>query len=190
MYGKLKATRRFFTITLGLTLTLSLTGTGCSKVNSLGYDPVEMSPDQARQKTKEISSQIFDLISMRNGQTTPTGPGVSTCPEDPKSLFIVRHSWSVYGVSMEELSRGFENLKARLPKHGWKITEDGPDGSKARTPHILADLTQERFSANIKLIDSSKDRNTASGKGDSGIWVMLVSACFKAPPGVDLKREY
>ncbi|MFI9311541.1 hypothetical protein [Streptomyces triculaminicus] len=162
---------------------LSVIGTGCSKMNENGHEKAAvMAVGQARGKTKEVSSQIYDMIGVREGKVTPAGPGVSECREDPKRMYSMRHTWSVYDVPMGELSRGFETLKQRLPSHGWKILKDGPNDSPAKTPELIADSTKEQFTANIALI--------GPGSGKPGIMVTLVSACFRLPEGADLHGEY
>ncbi|MEU5049844.1 hypothetical protein [Streptomyces sp. NPDC021096] len=167
---------------LAIGVALSVVGSGCSKVNEGGRESVVMDVGRARGKVKEASSQLFDVIGIRAGKVTPGGPGVSTCKEDPKHIYQVYHTWSVYGVPMDELSRGFDGLKQRLPADGWKIIKSGPNDSPAKTPEILADSSKEQFTANIAFV--------GSGSGEPGIMVSLVSACFRVPEGADLSGEY
>ncbi|QSY47414.1 MULTISPECIES: hypothetical protein [Streptomyces] len=159
-------------------------------MDELGYKPTILSVGQAKEKAKEMSSRIFDMIGVANGKTTEPGPGVSECSEDPKRLYKVRHVWSVYGVSMGELSQGFDRVRQKLPVNGWKITQYGPNESKARDLRILADSSEDRYTVNIELLDGSKSGNAPSASKESGIMVSLVSACFRLPDGADLHGEY
>lgn len=159
-------------------------------MNKLGYEPVTLGVDQAKEKAKATSSQIFDMIGIRGGKTTQPGPGISTCAEDPKDLYKVRHTWSVYGVSKDTLSEGFQRLRDRMSSNGWNITKYGPNDSPDKDLRILADSTKEKFTANIELLDATKPGSAPSASKESGIMVTLVSACFRAPEGTDLSGEY
>ncbi|WP_414169350.1 hypothetical protein ACMATS_26935 [Streptoverticillium reticulum] len=159
-------------------------------MNKLGYEPATLGVDQAKEKARAISSQIFDMIEIRGGKTTQPGPGISTCAEDPKHLYKVRHTWSAYGVSKDALSDGFDKLRERMPSNGWNITKYGPNDSPDKDLRILADSTKEQFTANIELLDATKPGSAPSASKESGIMVTLVSACFRAPEDTDLSGEY
>lgn len=186
-------------LALALSLALALTSTalmtGCSntvdKANAgLGYEPTTLSVDEARTKTKAVSSQIFDLIGIKDAKTTPAYTSISPNAKDPSHLFMVRHPWSVYGASDQELEQGFLRLKEALPQHGWKIKAYGPNSSPAKNLELTADSQDGPFSVNVVLataVDPAK--NAPSANNESGIIVHVVSAYFRAPEGTDLNGE-
>ncbi|MEU4496882.1 hypothetical protein OG729_14900 [Streptomyces sp. NBC_00210] len=166
-------------------LALATIATGCSKdMDDLGYTPTTLAVEDARAKTKSVSSQIFDMIGLKQAKTTEPGPGISTCEEDPEHLFLSRHPWSLYGVSDEQLKQGFQRLKENLPKQGWKIVEYGPNKSAAKTLELTADSEKERFSVNAEL------HIGGSSAEQPLILVNVVSGCYKAPEGTDLNGVY
>ncbi|MCP3821023.1 hypothetical protein NLX86_23890 [Streptomyces sp. A3M-1-3] len=154
-------------------------------MDDLGYTPTTLGVEEARAKTKAVSSQIFDMIGIKQGKTSEPGPGVSTCAEDPERLFMSRHPWSIYGVSEDELKRGFARLKESLPNNGWKIVEYGPNRSAAKTLELTADSEKERFSINAELHVSGDSREK-----QPLILVHVVSGCYRAPEGTDLNGIY
>ncbi|WP_371615660.1 hypothetical protein [Streptomyces sp. NBC_00454] len=181
-------------VALALT-TLTTFMTGCSntvdKANAgLAYTPTVLSVEDARTKTKAVSSQIYDLIGIKNAKTTPGGASVSLNSKDPDHLFMINHPWSVYGTSDEELTQGFQRLKEALPQHGWKIKAYGPNSSPAKNLELTADSQEGPFSLNVVLstaVDPAK--NAPSASTESGIIVHVVSAYFRAPEGTDLNGE-
>ncbi|WP_431042400.1 hypothetical protein ACQUSR_11105 [Streptomyces sp. P1-3] len=167
-----------------LAASIGSTAMGCSDVNDLGYEPVELGVDEARSKTKEVSSRILEMIDIK-GKVTEPGPGVSRCEEGSggAELYKTRHPWSVYGISDESVERGMGNLRKRLPGKGWKIVKDGKANSKAQDPEIVAENKKEQFAVHFL-----GEKGTATG--DPMISVDVVSACFRAPAGTDLDREH
>ncbi|MGA5193628.1 hypothetical protein [Streptomyces exfoliatus] len=170
-----------------LLLCLTTLATGCSvnDTGDLGYTPTTLEVEKARTRTKEVSSEIFDMIGLPKGKTTPGGAGASTCPEDREHLFKIRHPWSVYDVSEEELKQGFERLRQALPAKGWKVVSYGPNNSKAKSLELLAESEKEHFAVNAELWVGSTDP-----KKKNLIGVTVVSGCFRAPEGTDLKGLY
>ncbi|MGW1891685.1 hypothetical protein ACWCP6_15735 [Streptomyces sp. NPDC002004] len=156
-------------------------------MDALGYEPTTLAVDDARAKANHVSSQIFDLIDIKEGQVAGGGAGVSVCEEDPDHLYRMQHPWSIYSVPEDTLKRGFQRLREGLPRHGWKIVEYGPNNSRAKTLELTADSETEQFSANIELIVSTP---THPNEPEPKILVNVVSGCFRAPRGTDLDREY
>ncbi|MEU3183602.1 hypothetical protein ABZ707_05210 [Streptomyces sp. NPDC006923] len=160
-------------------------------MDDLGYTPTTLGVEEARSKTKDVSSQIFDMIGIKQGKTTEPGPSISPCEQDPERLFLSRHPWSLYGVSEEELKQGFARLRENLPKRGWKIVEYGPNKSAARTLELTADFEKERFSVNAELnIGGEPEKDHVSADDEPLILVNVVSGCFRAPEGTDLNGIY
>ncbi|MFI7311139.1 hypothetical protein [Streptomyces hygroscopicus] len=156
---------------------------GCSQVSDKkDADTVDVrDTGSMEKKTEEMSSGILDIIALKKAKVTEPGPDTLRCSAYPDDAGVHRmhHPWSVYDVPFEDLSRGFERLRAELPRHGWKIVKDGPDGSPAKTPQIVANSTRDHFSADIRLLDQRKHPDKTSL-----IEVTVVSDCFR-----DKKRE-
>ncbi|OKJ67245.1 hypothetical protein AMK29_11535 [Streptomyces sp. CB02261] len=125
------------------------------------------------------------MIGLPQGKTTPGGASASTCAEDPEHLFRIRHPWSVYDVSEEELKQGFERLHQALPAKGWKVVSYGPNNSEARSLELTAESEKEHFAVNAELWVGSTDP-----KKKNLIGLTVVSGCFRAPEGTDLKGLY
>jgi hypothetical protein len=64
-------------------------------------------------------------------------------------------------------------MRTALPKNGWKIVEDGPDKSKAKTPTLVANSDDGDFSVKLRLLDRR------DGDGTSTLNVTVVSRCFE-----------
>jgi hypothetical protein len=152
-----------------------------------GCTPSTLSPAEARSRTGSVSSQILDMIGIKNGRVTEPGPGISRCEEDPDHLYKMRHPWSLYGASEDELKAGFERLRENLSKHHWKMVSYGPNNSKSKTLELTADYQRDRFSVNAELQISSP---TAGKVKDPLILVNVVSGCFRVPEGTKLDQEY
>ncbi|MFI6350727.1 hypothetical protein [Streptomyces sp. NPDC050560] len=150
-----------------------------------GSKPPTLSVEKAREKASSLSSQILDMIAVKEGKVTEPGPGISACDEDPDHLYKAYHPWSIYQVGPEELKAGFQRLKDRLPGHGWKIVDYGPDSSPNKNLELTADSRTERFSVNASLQVTGE-----SGKKEPLLSVTVVSGCFRAPKGTDLNTVY
>ncbi|MFJ8821411.1 hypothetical protein ACIREE_06470 [Streptomyces sp. NPDC102467] len=153
--------------------------------DDLGDKPTTLSVDKAREKASSLSSQLLDMLAIKEGKVTEPGPGISTCDEDPDHLYKARHPWSIYGVAPEKLEAGFQRLKNGLPEHGWKVVGYGRDSSANRNLELTADSKTERFSVNASLQITGE-----SGKKEPLLVVTVVSGCFRAPKGTDLNTEY
>ncbi|MFH9012485.1 hypothetical protein ACH4C6_13980 [Streptomyces sp. NPDC017943] len=151
-----------------------------SKTSTLGVE-------EAREKAKTVSSQIYDMIGIKEGRVTEPGPGIAPCEEDPEHLYSTVHPWSLYDVPEGELRDGFQRLKENLPEQGWKIVEYGPNNSKTKTLELTADSKTEPFSLNAELWVSSA---TAGTEKDPKILVNVASGCFRAPKGTALDQEF
>ncbi|MGW0080653.1 hypothetical protein [Streptomyces sp. NPDC003393] len=158
-------------------------------VSGSGNDPkpTTLAVDQARSKANHISSQILDVIDIKEGTVTEGGAGVSLCDQDPDHFYRMRHPWSIYQVPEDKLKQAFQRLREDLPKHGWKIVDYGPNSSKAKLFEITADSTAEPFSMNAVLVVSTP---THPHEAQPKIEVTVVSGCFRAPEGTNLDKEY
>ncbi|MER0447989.1 hypothetical protein ABR738_26110 [Streptomyces sp. Edi4] len=150
--------------------------------------PETLSVAKARERTSGVSSQILEMIGIKEGKVTEPGPGIAPCAEDPRHLYRANHPWSVYAVSSEEvLKDGFQRLREKLPERGWKIVEYGPNKSKAKTLELTADSTKDRYSINAELVVSSP---AAGQESNPLILVTVTSGCFRAPEGTKLDQEF
>ncbi|WP_448330728.1 hypothetical protein [Streptomyces sp. DSM 41534] len=151
---------------------------GCSQVgDKKAADKVDVRDvGSMEKKTEKMSSTILDIIGLRKAKVTEPGPGTLPCSKyaDDSGVQRMHHPWSVYDVPFDDLSRGFERLRTELPKHDWKIIKDGPDGSPAKTPQIVANFSRDHFSADIRLLDQRKHPDKTSL-----IEVTVVSDCFR-----------
>ncbi|MEU0601079.1 hypothetical protein ABZ484_22990 [Streptomyces sp. NPDC006393] len=150
-----------------------------------GAEPITLAVDKARAKANHMSSEILDMISIRDGKVTEGGAGVSLCDEDPDHLYRMRHSWSIYGVAPDKLEAGFQRLRKSLPQNGWNVVEYGHDTSQNKNLELTADSDKEPFSVNTSLHITG-----SSGTKQPMIQVRVVSGCFRAPKGTDLDKEY
>ncbi|WP_308250975.1 hypothetical protein [Streptomyces anulatus] len=134
---------------------------------------------QAAQSVKKVSSELYDLIGIK-GEASNSGAGVSDCGgKDPEKYFSVFHPWSFTPASPEELSSVMENLKEKLPKHGWKVVEYGPDSSKNKNVRLTADNEAKKHS--VKIWHYAK-RNPPK------LSLMVVSGCYQVPDGEKVDR--
>ncbi|MEU2929006.1 hypothetical protein ABZ636_28725 [Streptomyces sp. NPDC007251] len=190
-----KLAQRRRRVLVATALALPLLVTGCSKdVNNNDVAGVESDPkpttlavDKARAQTNHLSSLILDMIGIKEGKVTEGGAGVSLCDNDPDHFYRMRHPWSIYQVSEGKLKQGFQRLRKNLPERGWKIVDYGPNSSKAKVLELTADSKNEPYSVNAVLVVSTP---THSHESNPRIEVTVVSACFRAPKGTDLGKEF
>jgi hypothetical protein len=159
---------------------------GCSDVSGQSEEPEEpprvTSVDAARAETREISANIMEATGI-NGQIDDSGPGVSTCEEDPERnrLFLMRHPWAIYGVPRETLEEGMDGLRRELPEQGWEIVEDRVLDTPDRTPEMLIETRDGEYGAIV---------NIGGGGDDPRLVVSLSSVCFSTPEGESPRREH
>ncbi|MEU9982551.1 hypothetical protein [Streptomyces sp. NPDC050856] len=135
--------------------------------------------DEVDAETKQMSSQILDLIAVK-GKTSQGGPGVMSCEgKDRDRFFIMNHPWSLTASTDEELARAMARLKEELPRHGWKIVRYGPDTSPSKNLELVADNDERKFGLNIAFWkqDRGGDKNPPS------LIVNVVSGCYQVPEG-------
>ncbi|MFI1866226.1 hypothetical protein [Streptomyces jumonjinensis] len=134
----------------------------------------------ANRDTKQISSEILDLIKIK-GKASETGPGVSECGDgkDREKYFQMYHPWSFTPRSGEQLAGVMERLKKELPEHGWKIFEYERDSSRNKNLNLGADHDERKFS--VIIIHLAK--NTPPK-----LSVRVVSGCYQVPDGEKITR--
>lgn len=175
---KTKLGAQAFLVSLALT-----TLTGCSMTDTTGSDDVPSAGTStslsAADQAERVSSEIYDLIGIK-GKASDTGPGVSECSgKDPDKYFQIFHPWSFAPASADQLDGVMEGLKERLPKHGWKVVEYGPDTSKNKSISLTADNDKKKHSVRITHYDK---RNPPK------LSLMVVSGCYQVPDGEKVDR--
>ncbi|MEU2441388.1 hypothetical protein ACFY9A_30765 [Streptomyces rubradiris] len=131
-----------------------------------------------KQSVERASSEILDILAVK-GEVTQSGAVATPCTSYPEEdeVHRMRHPWSVYGVPGDDLEKAMDRLRAQLPAKGWKIVKDGPDKSRAKLPQIVANSSDGRLSADLRLW-----REPADSKRSSMIEVTVVSDCFRSKP--------
>lgn len=148
--------------------------TGCS-MNSDATPIVGTSTSMdAANATEKVSSDIYDLIGVK-GRASDSQSGVLECPgKDREKYFRIFHPWSFYPASASDLEKAMKNLKAELPRHGWKIVEYGPNNSKAKDISLTADNDQKKVGVNIvQMLKNDPPK----------LSLTVVSGCYKVPDG-------
>ncbi|MEV6395026.1 hypothetical protein AB0M39_09660 [Streptomyces sp. NPDC051907] len=126
-------------------------------------------------ETEKVSSRIREMIALA-GKTTPARASLFDCDgyEPEGSTYQTDHPWSVYDLPFEELEKAYAGMRTKLPQDGWKIVEDGPDTSKAKTPTLVANSRDGEFSVKVQLMDNRKHADATSV-----LSVTVVSRCFR-----------
>ncbi|MES9524013.1 hypothetical protein [Streptomyces capoamus] len=151
--------------------------TGCSmndeESDDVAYVGTSTSHDAA-DTVEKISSGIYDLIGVK-GETSDNRAGVEGCTDkDSDTYFKIVHPWSFYPASPGDLDTAMRHLKERLPEHGWKIVEYGPDTSKNRNIVLIADNDAQKAGVHIAKMPK-RERPKLS--------LTVVSGCYKVPEG-------
>jgi 5'-3' exonuclease len=169
---------------IALTLPIALaTLTGCSMTDTKNSDDIPSSgvstSSDAAEGAKKTSSELYNLIGLK-GKASDTGPGVKECGKrDPEKYFQIFHSWSFTPTSSEQLDGAMEQLKSKLPKHGWEVVEYGPDSSRNKNLSLTADNDTKKFS--VKITYQAKDN-------PSNLSFFVVSGCYQVPDGQKIEQ--
>ncbi|MER6416750.1 hypothetical protein [Streptomyces humidus] len=141
----------------------------------MDYEPKSRSTETVQAEISELSSRLFDVMSIKSKVTKP-GPDVQPCDSDDANsgkVYRIRHPWSAYGAGNDAMEKGMANLRQGLPKQGWKIEKVGNDGSSNKNMQILAVHEKTLSQAEITWL-----------KGLDGheplIEVSLYSRCFRS----------
>ncbi|OEV05261.1 hypothetical protein AN216_03865 [Streptomyces oceani] len=127
-------------------------------------------------QTEKKSSELLDIMDLQ-GKVTEPGAIVAPCSDYPSEDGVIRapHPWSLYDVPVERMREGMDRLREKLPKSGWRITKDGTDSSRSKSPQIIADSTDGKYSADIRFWEEPE-----SSDEESMIVVTVVSSCFRS----------
>lgn len=164
---------KWHSVTIGLVAaTLDLSGCSGAKGESVQI----RDEAQVKKKVHGTSSQLLDIMGVK-GKVSEPGPSTLACSDypDDQTVHRMRHPWSVYGVPDDELRRAMDRLRDRLPRNGWKITKDGVDSSRSKSPQIIAESSADRLAVDIRL-----GIEPAGGEYSSMIEVTVSSDCFRS----------
>ncbi|MEV0410392.1 hypothetical protein AB0I68_06140 [Streptomyces sp. NPDC050448] len=128
-------------------------------------------------ETEKASSRILDLLAL-DGKVTRARATLLECTNGRPAGKVnqAHHPWSVYDVPVEEMEKAMDRMRKAFPENGWTIVKDGPDGSAAKTPTIVANSNDGHLSAEIRLLDER-------AKGETSVLaVTVVSTCFQSKP--------
>ncbi|MFF6779200.1 hypothetical protein ACFY8W_37390 [Streptomyces sp. NPDC012637] len=125
---------------------------------------------------EKTSSRVLEMLAIK-GKVTDTGAMTARCADydEEDEVYRARHPWSVYGVPFADMQKAFDHLRTELPKNGWRIVKDGVDGSKSKSPQILAESSGREFAIDVRLYKASK-----VGNAPALINIAVESACYKA----------
>ncbi|MFJ8250134.1 hypothetical protein [Streptomyces sp. NPDC094466] len=141
---------------------------GCSGMNESSADAPVRASSEVQDEVEKVSSSILEILSLR-AKTTEAGAMISPCEE---GTFRAHHPWGVYGPPAEKLEEAMGRLRSQLPKEGWKIVKDGPDDSQGRSPQIVADSADGKFSVDARFHGKQSD-------APAQLEVTVQSACFR-----------
>ncbi|MEU1312889.1 hypothetical protein ABZ419_28895 [Streptomyces cinnamoneus] len=143
-----------------------------------------VNPKDALKEVSALSSGILDSTGL-HGEVTDGGPTPVTF-DKPKGQFTVQHDWSIWKMSPDDLTTGFERLRQELPKRGWKITHYGRANSRAQQLQIKARHEKDGsfLSAELLIRSTREGADAASSKTDL-INFTVSSPTYKTPDGID-----
>ncbi|GHC65579.1 hypothetical protein GCM10010507_49050 [Streptomyces cinnamoneus] len=131
-----------------------------------------------------LSSGVLDSTGLQ-GEATAGGPAIQTV-DKREGDYSVQHDWSIWKMSPDALTSGFERLRQELPKRGWKITHYGPANSRAQQLQIKARHEKDgSFLAAELLIRSTRQGADATSSKTDLINFTVSSPTYRAPEGVD-----
>ncbi|MER6598731.1 hypothetical protein [Streptomyces parvus] len=145
---------------------------GCSGMNENSADAPVRTSSEVQDEVEKVSSSILEILSLK-AKITQAGAMISPCKE---GTYRAHHPWGLYGPSVKELGDAMGRLRSQLPKKGWKIVKDGPDGSQAKSPQIVADSTDGKFSVDARFHDRRSD-------DPAQLEITVQSACFRPKSG-------
>ncbi|WP_406740324.1 hypothetical protein [Streptomyces atratus] len=132
--------------------------------------------DAVKAGVERTSSRILEILDVK-GRVTETGAMTSRCSDydSDEKVYRARHPWSIYKAPFTDMQKGMDRLRAELPKDGWKIIRDGVDGSRAKSPQIVAESKEGDFAVDVRLHRASK-----AGNAPDLLEVTVESACYRS----------
>ncbi|PSK72369.1 hypothetical protein C6W96_12140 [Streptomyces sp. CS149] len=141
-------------------------------MNKNSADAPVRTSSEVQDEVEKVSSSILEILSLK-AKITEAGAMISPCKE---GTYRAHHPWGLSGPSAKELGDAMGRLRSQLSKKGWKIVKDGPDGSQVKSPQIVADSTDGKFSVDARFHDRRSD-------DPAQLEVTVQSACFRPKTG-------
>ncbi|WP_239110102.1 hypothetical protein [Streptomyces anulatus] len=145
---------------------------GCSGMNEDSADAPVRASSEVQDEVEKVSGSILEILSLK-AKMTEAGAMISPCEG---GVYRAHHPWGVYGPPAKDLEEAMGRLRSRLPEKGWKIVKDGPDDSQAKSPQIVADSADGRFSVDARFHGKQSD-------DPAQLEVTVQSACFRPESG-------
>ncbi|MEU5422524.1 hypothetical protein ACFY1P_22645 [Streptomyces sp. NPDC001407] len=157
------------------------------ETSAASEDVQMMHPKDAGALVSRLSSAVLDVTQLR-GEVTPGGPAAVSFDQSDGN-YSMQHDWSIWKLSPDELTQGFQRLREGLPKNGWRVTHYGPANSKARQLEIEAVHEKDGVSLSAELLIRSTRQGGAAGASKTDlIKFAMVSPTYRAPQGVDARK--
>ncbi|GGW11892.1 hypothetical protein GCM10010264_47360 [Streptomyces globisporus] len=145
---------------------------GCSGTDEDGVDTPVRASSEMQDEVEKVSSSILEILSLK-AKMTEAGAMISPCGD---GAYRARHPWGVYGPPAKDLGEAMDRLRSQLSTRGWIIIKDGPDDSQAKSPQIVADSADGKFSVDARFHDRRSD-------DPAQLEVTVQSACFRPESG-------
>ncbi|MFJ1788886.1 hypothetical protein ACIOML_31850 [Streptomyces anulatus] len=145
---------------------------GCSEMDENSADAPVRASSEVQDEVEKVSGSILEILSLK-AKATEAGAMISPCEG---GAYRAHHPWGVYGPPAEDLEEAMDRLRSQLPKKGWKIVKDGPDDSRAKSPQIVADSADGKFSVDARF-------HGRQSNDPAQLEVTVQSACFRPESG-------
>ncbi|MFI0760252.1 hypothetical protein ACH4PX_23050 [Streptomyces anulatus] len=145
---------------------------GCSGMNENSADAPVRSSSEMQDEVEKVSGSILEILSLK-AKMTEAGAMISPCEG---GAYRAHHPWGVYGPPAKDLEEAMDRLRIQLPENGWKIVKDGPDDSRAKSPQIVADSADGKFSVDARFHGRQSD-------DPAQLEVTVQSTCFRPESG-------
>ncbi|MEU5811116.1 hypothetical protein [Streptomyces sp. NPDC047718] len=151
---------------------LSVLSVGCgADPTQLGYTPARMDPDPVRKKTREVSSRLVEMTGVKGRVTESHMSGGNCDTYGGDDRFMMHHSWSLYGLTGDQVGNGMETLHKALVENGWTIISETKADSSDQHAEIYAANEAEHFSVMATL---------KRGDREPRFDFSVHSACYRA----------
>ncbi|MEV5158697.1 hypothetical protein [Streptomyces sp. NPDC053728] len=131
--------------------------------------------DTVKAGVEGVSRRILEILDNK-GEVAEAGAMTARCSGCPsgEKVYRVCHPWSIYKALFADMWKGMDRLRGELPKNGRKILRDGEDGSKAKSPQVVAESNGGEFALDVRLHKASD-----VGNAPDLLEVTVESACYR-----------
>lgn len=144
---------------------------GCSEMDENSADAPVRASSEVQDEVEKVSGSILEILSLK-AKATEAGAMISPCEGE----LIGRTIPGASTAPAEDLEEAMDRLRSQLPKKGWKIVKDGPDDSRAKSPQIVADSADGKFSVDARF-------HGRQSNDPAQLEVTVQSACFRPESG-------